>query len=61
MAGEWSLCSMVPADGYICSLAVPHRGGSVRILPRLTAEAVLELARGTTLFPPEGISDRLPK
>ena len=51
-AGKWSLCSLAPGAGYIGSLAFPERGRTVRTLPRLTADAVLELARGPGPFPP---------
>jgi 4'-phosphopantetheinyl transferase len=49
---NWSLLSLTPADGYVGSLAVPERARSVRILPRLTASAVLELVSGPGAFPP---------
>jgi 4'-phosphopantetheinyl transferase len=51
-AGKWSLRSLVPADGYIASLAVPDRAVSVRVLPCLTADGVLELVSGPAPFPP---------
>jgi 4'-phosphopantetheinyl transferase len=51
-ASKWSLCSLAPADGYIGSLAVPERARIMRILPRMTAAAVLELAGGPGPFPP---------
>jgi 4'-phosphopantetheinyl transferase len=51
-ASKWSLCSLAPADGYIGSLAVPERTRSVRVLPRLTAAAVLELVSCPGRFPP---------
>ena len=51
-AGKWSLYSLSPADGYVGSLAVPERTRSVRVLPRLTATAVLELVSGPGQFPP---------
>jgi 4'-phosphopantetheinyl transferase len=53
-ASKWSLCSLAPAAGYIGALAVPERTRTVRILPRLTAGAVLELARGPGPFPLAG-------
>jgi 4'-phosphopantetheinyl transferase len=51
-ASKWSLCSLAPAAGYIGALAFPERTRTVRTLPRLTADAVLELARGPGPFPP---------
>lgn len=51
-ASKWSLYSLAPEDGYIGSLAVPERGRGVRILPRLTADAVLELVSCPGPFPP---------
>jgi 4'-phosphopantetheinyl transferase len=51
-ASKWSLCSLAPAQGYIGSLAVPELARNVRILPRLTADAVLELVSGPGPFPP---------
>jgi 4'-phosphopantetheinyl transferase len=44
-AARWSLCSLAPVAGYVGSLAFPERGRTVRTLPRLTADAVLELGR----------------
>jgi 4'-phosphopantetheinyl transferase len=49
---KWSLCSLAPVAGYIGALAFPERGCTVRTLPRLTADAVCELARGPGPFPP---------
>lgn len=44
-ASRWSLCSLAPAEGYVGSLALPARARTVRILPRLRADALLELVR----------------
>lgn len=54
-ANRWALHSLVPAEGYSGTLAVPERERSVRIVPRLTAEAVLRLVSGPDLFPPAEI------
>jgi 4'-phosphopantetheinyl transferase len=50
--GKWSLSSLAPGAGYIGSLAFPERGRAVRSIPRLTADAMLELARSPGPFPP---------
>lgn len=51
-ASKWSLCSLAPADGYVGSLALPECARTVRIVPCLTADAVLELVRDPGPFPP---------
>ena len=51
-ADRWLLCSLAPADGYAGSLALPERARTVRMVPRLTVNAVLQLARDPGPFPP---------
>jgi len=51
-ASRWSLRSLAPAEGYMGSLAFPEPTRTVRVLPRMTAEALLELVSGPDQFPP---------
>ena len=51
-AQRWSLHSLAPAEGYVGALALPERDSGVRIMPRLTADGVWEMARGVAEFPP---------
>jgi 4'-phosphopantetheinyl transferase len=52
-AGEsyttWLLHSLQPAEGYVGALAVPAAGCSVRVLPCLSAQSLLELAERSAL------------
>ena len=56
-ASRWTMRALAPANGYSGTLAVPELDRSIRILPRLTAEAVLQLVSGSDLFPPAETAD----
>ena len=56
-ASRWTMRALSPADGYSGTLAVSELDRSICILPRLTAEAVLQLVSGSDLFPPAELVD----
>ena len=50
-ATRWAIFSFAPVEGYVGALALPELNRSLRVLPLLTAEAVLTLTSSDT-FPP---------
>ncbi len=51
-AARWSLYSLSPAEGYVCTLALPERRCNVSVFQKMSVPGLLTLAAGSDVWPP---------